>query len=151
MRVPRTRFTRSRLSFGVTLATCLLSGLAPAFGASRPDLVRALKGGAALRAGWGGVRLLASRHVLVVAEVALALVLLTGAGLMLKSFGKVLGARTGIDADKLLTVSLDPSGQYDEKTSTAYFDELESRLRGLPGVVSVGRRDSFCGTIKLWT
>ena len=89
------------------------------------------------------------------AGVALALVLLTGAGLMLKSFGKVLGARTGIDADKLLTVSLDPSGQYDEKTSTAYFDELESRLRGLPGVVSVGRRDSYplsgcCNMTLFW-
>ncbi len=138
-------------TFGVTLATCLLSGLAPAIGASRPDLIRALKHGDAQRAGWG---LLASRHVLVVVEVALALVLLTGAGLMIKSFGKVLGTRIGIDADKLLTVSLDPSGQYDETTITGFFDELETRLSGLAGVVSVGRRDSYplsgCCTMTLF-
>ena len=130
-------------TFGVTLATCLLFGLAPAMGASRSDLVVALKGGAGRRAGRGGLRLLASRHVLVVAEVALALVLLTGAELMIKSFGKVVGLKTGIDADNLLTVSLDPSGQYDENTSTAFFDEVETRLSRLPGVLSVGRRDSY--------
>jgi putative ABC transport system permease protein len=138
-------------TFGVTLATCMLSGLAPAIGASRPDLIRALKHSDAQRGGWG---LLASRHALVVVEVALALVLLTGAGLMIKSFGKVLGTKIGIDADKLLTVSLDPSGQYDETTITGFFDELETRLSGLAGVVSVGRRDSYplsgCCTMTLF-
>jgi predicted permease len=141
-------------TFGITLATCLLFGLAPAIGASRPGLVDALKGGAARRAGWIGARLLASRQVLVVTEVALALVLLTGAGLMMKSFGKMLGAKTGIDADNLLTVSLDPSGQYDENTSTAFFHEMDTRLSGLPGVLSVGRRDSYplsgCCTMTLF-
>jgi predicted permease len=141
-------------TFGVSLAACLLFGLAPAISASRPDLVDALKGGAGRRAGWGGLRLLASRHVLVVTEVALALVLLTGAGLMIKSFGKMLGLKTGIDAGNLLTVSLDPSGQYDENTSTAFFGELETRLSRLPGVVSVGRRDSYplsgCCTMTLF-
>ena len=142
-------------NFGLALATCLLFGLAPALKASRPDLVDTLKGGAPHTAGWGGLRLLTTKHVLVVTEVALAVTLLAGAGLMIKSFGRMVGVRTGIDADNLLTVSLDASGQYDEKTSTAFFDELETRISGLPGVVSVGMRDSYplsgcCSMTLFW-
>ena len=142
-------------NLGLALGTCLLFGLGPALKASRPDLVETLKGGAPRTAGWGGVRLLTTRHVLVVSEVALAAMLLAGAVLMIRSFGRLVGVRTGINADNLLTVSLDASGQYNEKTATAFFDELEARISGLPGVVSVGMRDSYplsgcCSMTLLW-
>jgi putative ABC transport system permease protein len=75
----------------------------------------------------------------VVAEVALSVVLLTGAGLMIKSFGRLIATRSGVDPENVLTVRINlPDSAAGHGASTAFFSELEQRVSGLPGVTSAG-------------
>jgi putative ABC transport system permease protein len=126
-------------TFGIALLTGFLFGLVPAIQASRADMTNELKSGGSQAAGLGGIRALTSKSILVVAEVALALVLLVGSGLMIKSFGRLLATRSGVDPEALLTLRINlPALQYNREASTAFFKDLETRISGLPGVLSVG-------------
>lgn len=122
---------------GVTLLTGLLFGLIPAWQASKPELVRALKESGNRTALGLTPRL---RQLFTVGEVALALVLLLGAGLMVRSFYAVLQLQPGFNTERLLTFELAPT-ILKYKTSeqrAAFYQSVTDRLRAVPGVVSVG-------------
>ena len=116
------------------LLTTLLFGLIPSFGASRADLAGALKAG-----GWGASAVrVRSRQFLIAVEVALALMLVTGAGLMIRSFREVLATGIGFDPTRLTTADLDlPEKSYPDASSRArFFDRLIDRVQSLPGVTA---------------
>ncbi len=116
----------------------LIFGLAPALQASRPDLNESLKeGGRAGTESHGRKRL---RGLLVVAEVALTLVLLVGAGLLLKSFLRLQEVKPGFQPGHLLTAQISlPSARYaEDQNIIAFYQELINRLKSLPGVQAVG-------------
>jgi putative ABC transport system permease protein len=127
-------------AFTVSLLTGVLFGLVPALQGSRPDLQEALKQGGRQSAGGTGYRL---RNALVVTEVALALLLLVGAGLLMRSFGELLQVDPGFKPESVLTVQLElPMGRgmpyANQSERTAFYQQLLERLRVLPGVNSVG-------------
>jgi putative ABC transport system permease protein len=127
------------LSFtiGATLLTTLLTGLAPALQCSNPHLASTLKEGGQKGAAGHGNRL---RNALVVAEVALAIVLTIGAGLMIRSFLQLQKVDSGFDANNVLTfrVSLPAATYPQESQAQAFFNQAEQRIRNLPGVEAVG-------------
>jgi len=130
-------------TLGISVLTGVLFGLAPAWQFSRPDLNEALKEGA--RGASAGTAAGRTRNVLVVAEVALSVVLLAGAGLMLQSFARMLRAERGFQPEHLLTAELDFSvsgfSTWVRPTATrpqVPLRELIERLRVLPGVQAVG-------------
>ncbi|HJR05979.1 MAG TPA: ABC transporter permease [Pyrinomonadaceae bacterium] len=123
---------------GVSILTGIIFGLAPALQASKFDLNESLKEGGRTSGAGGTRRNL--RGALVVAEVALALVLLVGAGLMIKSFARLMDVRPGFDPQHLLTMQLSlPEARYakDEQV-LAFYSQLEEKLKTQPGVESVG-------------
>jgi putative ABC transport system permease protein len=123
------------LSFaaGLGLASAIAFGLFPAWQASRPQLIDALKEGG--RGGIGGVKGQRVRNGLVVAEVALALVLLAGAGLMVRSFLRTQAIDIGMDPSNTLTfrVGLPPS-QFKQEDAGSFFKALMPQLKNIPGV-----------------
>jgi putative ABC transport system permease protein len=122
---------------GVALLTGLIFGAAPALQASRVELNEALKEGGRDASGAGSHRLLRS---LVVAEVALSLVLLIGAGLMMRSFMRLQHTNPGLNPENLLTLRVDlPGAKYNtpEKRRT-FYKELLERIGSLPGVEAAG-------------
>jgi putative ABC transport system permease protein len=120
-------------TFFAALVTGLLFGILPAVQGSRADLTSAMKGGGRASS------VIAGRSVLVVAEVCLAVVLLSGAGLMIKSFGRLIATRSGVDPENVLTVRVSlPEAFAEHGGSTTFFTSLEQRIAGLPGVVSAG-------------
>jgi predicted permease len=121
-------------AFAVSLATAVLFGLAPALAASKPDLNQILKESG--RGMAGGRRRL--RETFVVAELALALVLLIGAGLLMNSFVKLQAVDPGFNPRNLLTmtVSLAGASQYVGPSRAAFYRQLTDRLTALPGVES---------------
>jgi len=121
------------LALGINSAG--LFGLFPALQASRPQLVGAIKEGG--RSGIGGGKGQRVRNGLVVAEVALALVLLVGAGLMLRSFLKLQGTDIGIDPSHTLTfrVGLPPT-QFKQEDAGRFFTALMPQVATIPGVES---------------
>jgi putative ABC transport system permease protein len=124
-------------TFGVSLLTGVLFGLVPALQASRPDLNDALKEGS--RGSTGG-RSRTLRNVFVVAEVALALVLLIGAGLMIRSFMRLQSVETGFNPENVLTMRVQlPGRKYAEPhQKTDFFKQAEARIAAIPGVQAVG-------------
>ena len=130
-------------TLGVSLLTGLVFGLAPALQASRADLNAALKEGA--RSQTGGRSRQRVRSALVVAEVALSLLLLVGAGLLLKSFARLREAPLGFEPAGLLTMQVSRSvgkGQ-PPAGAAAYFDQLRERVGALPGVKAVAYADGL--------
>jgi putative ABC transport system permease protein len=125
-------------TFAVSLLTGLVFGLAPALHASKVDLNESLKDGT--RGATEGPKRGRLRGLLVVAEFAIALVLLACAGLLIKSFARVREVSPGFDASHVLTMRVVlPESKYkgyDEHR--AFFSNLFARLRALPGVESVG-------------
>src|SRR5207247_9412111 len=121
------------LALGV--GSAVLFGLFPALQASRPQLVDAIKEG--VGSGSGGGKGQRARNGLVVAEVALALVLLVGAGLMLRSFLKLQATDIGIDSSHTLTfrVGLPPS-QFKQEDAGRFFTALMPQVATIPGVES---------------
>jgi len=119
----------------VTVGTALLAGLVPALDGARSDPHAALK--ASARAGGGREPL---RRLLVVAQTALAVVLLTGAGLLVRSFQALERVQLGFAPDHVLTAMLSVGGtRYDSSSAVrAFFDGVAARLREAPGVVAVG-------------
>jgi putative ABC transport system permease protein len=128
------------LAFTVAIAllTSLLFGLTPALQASKINLVQALKDGS--RGSSGGQRSSRVRSALVIAEVALSLVLLIGAGLMIKSLAHLLKVDPGFKPDRALSMNIAllgskyPSGNQ----QTTFFEEVTRRVEALPGVESAG-------------
>lgn len=121
----------------VSMLTGVLFGLAPALQANRVALVAALKEGAR-KLGAGTPH--RTRSSLIVAEMALAVVLLVGAGLVLKSFYRLFEVELGFRQDRLVTMDfLLPMPEFREiQKRVAFFDEVLARLEVLPGVVGVG-------------
>ncbi len=121
-------------TFTVSLVTSVLFGLAPALSASKPDLNQVLKESG--RGTTGGRRRL--RETLVVAELALALVMLIGAGLLMTSFVRLQSVDPGFNPQKLLTMttSLAGASQYVGPAREAFYQQLTDRLTALPGVES---------------
>ena len=124
-------------TFGVSLATGILFGLLPALQASRPDLNDALKEGAR---GSSGGRVRVFRNVFVVAEVSLALVLLIGAALMIRSFFRLHQVKPGFVTENVLTMRVQlPSAKYPEPHQRAnFFKQARERIATLPGVKAAG-------------
>jgi putative ABC transport system permease protein len=121
---------------GVSVVTGIVFGLLPAFRSSKPDLNEALKEGGKSTAGKERHRL---RSLLVVADVALALLLLAGAGLMMKSFARLLEVNPGFDPSKTLTLGVSLWGPKAQDAPTvAFFQQVVERVRALPGVESAG-------------
>jgi putative ABC transport system permease protein len=125
--------------FALAAATLcgVLFGLAPALRASRAPLVETLKDGARGSSGAGHRRV---QRLLVVSEIALALVLSVGAALMIRSFEALQRVSPGFDPGRLLTFELSlPSAGYDgDPKVRAFYDTLVQRLEAVPGVRSVG-------------
>lgn len=121
----------------VSLGTGLLFGLAPAVQMARTDLHESLKEGGRSVGHRSSLRL---RRALVVSTVALALTLLVGAGLLIRSFARVVGVDPGFRPDHLLTFSVSlPSVKYSNDTVRArVLDRLAKTLAATPGVVSAG-------------
>jgi predicted permease len=120
----------------VTMLTGVLFGLAPALRSSRVNLGETLKEGGRALAGGGGQRL---RDVLVVVEIALSLVLLAGAGLLVRSFVRVQQVEPGFDARGVLSMRLSVTGTpYAGERSTEFYRQLLERARAMPGVESAG-------------
>ncbi len=124
-------------SFGLSLLTGIIFGLAPAIQVSRPDLNEVLKEGSRTSGGGAKHRL---RSVLVATEIAMAVVLLVGAGLMMKSLLRLLQSDVGFNPNNVLTMTVAlPAAKYADPVKTnAFFDQLHERVASLPGVNSAG-------------
>jgi predicted permease len=125
-------------ALGLAVLTGLLCGLVPGLAAARTGANEALKeGGRTGTAGGGQTRL---RSALVIAELAVALVLLTASGLLLRSFQKMRSVQLGFRADHMLTGSYNlPRQHYSTQPEIDAFNSiLQSRLEQLPGVEAVG-------------
>jgi predicted permease len=123
-------------AMAVSMATAILFGMVPAIRASRADLVPVLKGAAGPDK--SGRRILPPlRHLLVVLQVALSVVLLVGAGLFLRSLVKLQAVDTGFRGDQVLAMSLDLRLQgYDEARGKNFYQQLLEQSGSLPGVQS---------------
>jgi putative ABC transport system permease protein len=123
-------------TLGLSLLTGLIFGVVPALQASRPDLNETLKEGG--RGGTAGRARHRLRGALAVGEIALALVLLTGAGLMVKSFLRLLSVDPGFRPDHVLTFDVAlPQAKYpDDARQSAFLQQALEKLGALPGVES---------------
>ena len=118
----------------VSLLTGIVFGLIPALQASKPELQEALKEGD--RGSTGGRHRV--RSALVVSEIAIALVLLIGAGLMVKSLWRLQNVSTGFQTRNLLTMQLSYTVRPNETDrARVFFNELEEKVKATPGVESV--------------
>ncbi|MFL6277888.1 MAG: ABC transporter permease [Blastocatellia bacterium] len=124
-------------TLALSIVTGVLFGLAPALQASKANLNEALKEGGRTADASRRNRV---RGLLVIAEVALSLVVLVGAGLLVKSFARVLDVKPGFDSANLLTANLSLPGKKYEKQSqiNAFCKQVIERLEALPGVEAVG-------------
>jgi putative ABC transport system permease protein len=122
----------------VSIATAIVCGFAPAFEGARGSVQDALKDGA--RQIGASVRHRRIRHAFVVGEIALAVVLLVGAGLMIRSFGTLRGVNPGFDARNVLTARVTiPTRRYpDEARRIDFFAKLVARVSEIPGVENAG-------------
>ncbi|HEV3469201.1 MAG TPA: ABC transporter permease [Pyrinomonadaceae bacterium] len=128
---------------GVSLLTGVVVGLLPGLKVSKPDLNEALK-----ESGRGATsegHLKRTRAALVVAEVAVTLVLLVGAGLLVRSFARLQQVELGFDPRNLLTLTVNPPTQLYGQTERRadYYRQMQERLAALPGVRSVAAGSSL--------
>src|SRR5262247_87106 len=120
----------------VAIGAALLFGLAPALTASRSALNRILASGTSQAA--GSRRQSRARRALVVGQLAVALVFLTGAGLVAKTFWRATFVDPGFRPEKLLAVNLElPADRYKEASAAAFFAELKARVEREPGLQSI--------------
>jgi putative ABC transport system permease protein len=126
-------------TLAISLATGIIFGIAPALEATRLNLNEALNEGGK-GAGGQGARSRRLRSVLVVTEIALALVLLVSAGLLVKSFARLRNIDTGFNSENVLTMVVRTAGaKYREDPQVVgFFRQATERLGALPGVRSVG-------------
>ena len=138
-RLDEVRFDRNVFLFtlGSTLLTGLLFGLAPVLRLAGADVQRTLKeGGRSATTGSSRERL---RSALVVTEIGLAVMVVVGAGLLVRSFSRLIDTDPGFDARGVLTLQVDvPTGSYRDYPGVAdYYRTLTQRLSDLPGIESV--------------
>jgi len=142
-RIPVPRLDQTRLDAQVfwftaalSLATGILFGIIPALQATRGNLINGLREGARGSGGGVGRRV---RSTLVIAETALSLILLAGAGLMLRSFDRLMKVDPGFQADQALTLRVPmPTSITDRRQQPLYYERILDRLRTLPGVNAAG-------------
>ena len=138
-------------ALGISLLTGIVFGLAPAIQLARTNLVGSLKEGA--RGTSGGLRQSRLRGVLVACEVGLSLMLMAGAGLLLRSFLNVLGVNPGFNPKNVLVANIwmpapnDPKNTpyFERSARTVFAREVMRRVKALPGVeaVAMGTGDSI--------
>lgn len=130
-------------TFGVSLLTGVVFGLVPALEAARFDLQDSLKEGG--KNIGGSARSHRFRNLFVVTQVALALVLLVGAGLLVKSLNRLQSVDPGFNPQQLVTMRVNlPSRKYDTDGKVInFFQQAVEQMKGLPGVESVGAINSF--------
>ena len=123
-------------TFGISVLTGLAFGLAPAFRASKFNLTETLKEGGKITAGRERHRF---RNLLVVSDVALALLLLTGAGLVMKSFVRLLEVKPGFDSAHTLTLGISLWGpKATDAQAVAFYHQVLHSVQALPSVESAG-------------
>jgi predicted permease len=123
-------------TLGISLVAGVLFGILPTLRAAGPSLEDAVRGGGRGTVGRSGTKL---RSALVVAQVALAVVLIAGAGLTIKSFQRLLSVNLGFDPKNALTVNMSIPDRYETADARlAYYENILSTIRRLPGVVAVG-------------
>jgi macrolide transport system ATP-binding/permease protein len=128
------------VAMALSLATGILFGLAPAVQATRVDLLSRLK---RTRAGEQSLRLhswfrINLTQVLVVSQIAISLVLLVGAGLFLRTLTNLNSTALGFNSDHVLLFSVNPrQAGYDKEALVRFYESLQSRFSGIPGVRSV--------------
>ena len=129
-------------SLGVAAVTALIFGLLPALETTRTELVESMKDSG--KGITGGFRRGWLRNSLVVAEVALSMALLVGAGLVMRSFMALTQQDLGVDVDHILLARLPfQPGQYETaQQKQNFFRQLLPRLQGLPGVVAATETSS---------
>ncbi len=123
-------------ALAAALVAGVLVGLAPALRATRPELSRALSnGGRGLRRGRGMGARLNAHGALVVTQIALALMLLIGAGLLLESFVRLRGISPGFDPDGVMTFWINPGeARYQPEDAPRFIRGVLERVRAVPGV-----------------
>ncbi|HET9704567.1 MAG TPA: ABC transporter permease [Vicinamibacterales bacterium] len=123
-------------AIGASLLTSVVFGTLPALHLSRLDLNGALKEGGRQQ---GAATGRGARELLIVAEVALSIVLLVGAGLMIRTLWQLQDVDPGFQADRVLTMEVSlPVARYEEGTQMPFYQQLEERIRAIPGVADVG-------------
>jgi putative ABC transport system permease protein len=129
-------------TLGVSLLTGIAAGLVPALRMTKPDVNEALKQGGRTGSDSAGSRI---RSLLVVSEVALSLVLLIGAGLMIRSLSLLRGLNPGFDPSNVVTMTVVvPRTKYATPLQEVqFFDAALNRVQGLPGVESAGVIDDL--------
>jgi putative ABC transport system permease protein len=123
-------------ALGVSALTGILFGLVPALQASKLDVTSALKEGGRSAEGH---RRTSARSLLLIGEVALSLMLLVGAGLLIKSFLRLQEVRPGFNAHNVLIANVAlPGAKYKDQQFVEFFRQLKERLEAVPGVQAVG-------------
>lgn len=135
----------------LALATAMMFGLAPAFLATRRSVLSSMKDGDnTIPVGRQRVTL---RHLLTVAEIAFAVVLLTGSGLMIRSVNRLLEEPTGFDASQLLSFRINRAPEWSRDSITTFYDGALERIKSQPGVHAVAMSDcpplARCATARL--
>jgi len=123
------------------IVTTILFGLAPSLGATRADLSSALKNG-----GWGvSATGLGSRQLLIAIEVALALMLVSGATLMIRSFREILATGLGFDTTRITTADIDlPSKSYpDDASRSRFYRAVIAQAQSIPGIAAAAVTDTL--------
>jgi predicted permease len=137
-------------TFGISLLTGILFGIAPAWRAIRVDLNTSLKSGGRSGQSEGGLQLARRplRGLLVVSELALSLMLLIGAGLLIRSFARLQSVPPGFTTDHVLSLQIAATGPMyrNEKAIVQFFQEVERRVAHLPSVTAEGLVDTLALT-----
>ena len=128
-------------SAAISILTAFVFGLVPAFQISRVYLSESLKQG--VRGGVASRPQTRFRSSFVVIQTALALILLTGAGLLLKSFVRLLGVDPGFNPRHVLTARIDLPETRTHDDLVRFYEQVSERLKALPGVESVGMINSL--------
>src|SRR5262245_48528528 len=138
-------------TLGIAIITGIVFGLTPAFQTPEATLHDALKDTG--RGSAGSRRRTWARNVLVVAEISFACVLLVGAGLLLRSFIRVLDVNLGFRPSHAMTIRVDPDKSYSTREQrTAYFNEVLRRVREIPGVEGAAITDALpLGRNRAWS
>jgi predicted permease len=140
-------------TFAAAVLTGIIFGLAPAFRGTRVDLTPALKEGARSSAAEGraGGRWFSLGNGLVITQVALAVVVLVGAGLLVRTLQNLRNVDPGFDTRNLLTFGLDPTlVGYKTPQIDAFYKDLQQRIAAIPGVESVSYSNSTLLSGSLW-
>ncbi|HKV25056.1 MAG TPA: ABC transporter permease [Candidatus Acidoferrum sp.] len=129
-------------TFFVAVATGILFGVAPAWRAVKVDLNNSLKAGGRSGQADGGLHLRrrSLRALFVISELTISLMLLIGAGLLIRSFVRLQNVPLGFSTDHLLTMEVAPTGPkyHEDKSVAGFYKEIDRRVAGLPGVLSEG-------------